>query len=328
MVDVSPDLLAKSKEWLQKAAPAFRTCVCKGMATTLDKFGDFAGAHTACHSWVTSAFCKVALDKGDSYYLQSWDLPYTKNAKPFLVLNVYGRTRAKASKISEKDSDFLVRWMAHESPFSEFILNRDDDETLCEGGVILLCGPGGLTLPQSMWVCKVLRFITEGDKAAQVFRTLVEGGVDGMLAVYIASHIRAVKGAVFGYSGVYPHMSVVGGGYNADAYKELPIGMFQRRIKKNAKSSADVFEADPASYPRGFKIVDPATKVKGFCKPFKKPDGWGGFVEGEGVTDKEIIERALEWQRELSVCLRPEEVPPEPVVKMPDSSTVYLDLDL
>ena len=68
--------------------------------------------------------------------------------------------------------------------------------------------------------------------------------------------------------------------------------------------------------------------IKGFCKPYKKPDGWGGFVLGVGANKDTFIQSVLEWQEQFKDCLLPAVPIEEIMANMPNLNTVYLDLDL
>lgn len=316
---VSEKLLSKSKDWLLETTKAWQTGVCKGKCVELDEalFDEpLYPPHTACHSWVTYSF-KKAMGKAQLY--GGWNDKFDKNSRNFLTLSCYGRSRH--ANISQEASDALVLWMARESPFSQYVLNRDDEKSLTEGGVVLLCGPDGLTLTEAMWVCKVLRFPTEGGKAAETFLALLQGGVDGMLAVYIASHIRSVKGATFGYTGLEGHSTV----FSTNIYNGLEridlVALYKRKTNRFAENTAVLFHS-PATYKLSGKLKNPAAVVKGFCKPFKKPDGWGGFITGEGADAEALVKHALEWQGQIEKLITPEPV------GLPDASTVYLELDL
>jgi hypothetical protein len=153
--------------------------------------------------------------------------------------------------------------------------------------------------------------------------TLVKGGVDGMLAVYISQYVRTLKGAVFGYTGLCQHMTVL-------SLETSVVGMMQRNLNPRATTTANVFKAIEKSVPRNFvEDRNPRVKIEGFCKPFKKPDGWGGFTTGVGADETTFIAHALEWQTQLSVCL-PGAVEPvqEAPPQMPDSNTIFLAVDL
>lgn len=321
MPDVSDKVLQDCKDWLIKESGTWQTGVCRGKCVYLDG-KHLQEGHQYCHSWVTSGYTAATGVGG----WEAWDKEYSKTAQPFLTLSCHSKVRSR-TVCSPEACDFLVLWMARESPFKEFILNRDDEKSLTEGGVILLCGPGGLPLAQAMWVCKVLRFITEGGKAADTFMTLVKGGVDGMLAVLVASHVRTIKGTTFGYTGPYGHMSVVSPGYEGG--KVSVAGFLSRNLHPRPKNTLSVFSA-----PKGVTkdVTAPEAKIKGFCKPFKKPDGWGGFITGEGADAESLVNHVLEWEKELKETLKPptmvERVVAAAKKKMPNKDTVYLDLDL
>lgn len=321
MVDVSEEMLNKAKARLKTLSDAWVAGVCQGDTLDLTTGNAVIASHTACHAWVTQAYGKKCWNSDGAYYYDPWNKKYSANAEDFLVLSCHTKVRSK-NVCSGEATDFLVRWMANESPFKEFILNRDDDASLTEGGVVLLCGPNGLTLSQCMWVCKVLRLITEGAQGADAFMTLVKGGVDGMLAVYISQYVRTLKGAVFGYTGLYGHMTVL-------SHETSVVGMMQRNLNPKATCTSNVFTAITKSIPATFDAdKQPRTKIEGFCKPFKKPDGWGGFTTGVGADEAAFIAHALEWQAQLSVCLPGAKPVEEVVCQMPDSNTIFLAVDL
>lgn len=326
MVDVSEAALDACKKWLIDQSKKWTGGVCKGATANLDAKPICEG-HTACHSWVSAAYRTYCFNQSSDYY--NWDCKYKAGAKNFLTLTCHSKVRSK-TVCSPEACDFLILWMARESPFSQFILNRDDIQSLTEGGAILLCGPDGLTLSQAMWVCKVLRFITEGAKAADTFMTLVKGGVDPLLAVLVASHVRSIKGAVFGYTGVEGHSTVFNGYYAAK--KEPILGLLTKTLNPNAANTTQVFKN-----PDGVKIppelLNATTKIKGFCKPFKKSDGWGGTIQGDGADATDLVTQVLQWQAELGGLLPDYDATFPPVLQpdppsMPDSNTVYLELDL
>ena len=313
MADVSDKVLADAKKKLIKMNEKWNSGVCSGTCLDLDG-KEMITPHTACHAWVGYAYAKVR-DKGESPYFGTWSTDYAKDAKQFLVLSCHSKKRSKAV-CSEEAMDAIILWMARESPFSEFVLNRDDDDSLLNGGIILLCGPGALTQAQSMWICKVLRYSTEGAKALDTWLELYKGGVNPLLAVLVCSYVRTIKGATFGYTGIEGHSGVFSS-YNSD----VP-SLLAGAVNPKATSTGEVFMS-------GVKIKDgkigkgatPSVIIKGFFKPYQKDDGWGGKVSGEGADGPEFVKRVLEWQREIEGV----EAPPPP---QPTSSTVYLELDL
>ena len=300
MVKVTKKVLDKCKKALIEHSSEWFHGVCNGLVGDILTGETKDGRNTACHAWVSQAF---RARKENKY--GGWSMPYTKGAKPFLILDCHPQPGGRDTSCTKEAADFLILWMARESPFSKYVLNRDDEESLLRGGVILFCGPGGLTHTEAVWVCKVLRFKTEGGSAADVFMELVRGGVDGMLAIYVASIVRSKTGATFGYTGPEGHSTVVNSGTSLK-------GFVTRKRNKDADHTSDLFGFGESYF----------TKVKGFCKPIRKADGWGGTVVGEGAVD--LIERVLEWQeQEFGTLLKSASVS-----KSPDNDTVFLEVDM
>ena len=290
-----------SKEVLEKVKKALKTetedwsgdGVCNGNCYALD--GELIGlGHTACHSWVTHTFHRLC-----GHY---WSPQYKKDAKPFLTASCFS---TDGIYCSEEAAQFLVLWIARESLFSEYVLNRDDTDSLLKGGLILACGPGGLTPAEAMWVLKVFRLITEGGKGPDTFMELVKGGVDPMLALFTASNIRAVSSDLYNYTGPEGHSSVFTRGVSL---KNLVMKVHD---KGSTETSALFYEDE--------RRVDgeplSRTVVKGFCKPFIRDDGWGGKIAGSGVSGEDLIRQCLEWQKTL-------------IPDKPDLSGKFIDVDL
>jgi hypothetical protein len=316
MTDVSDKVLAAAKKKLIEINEEWDSGVCSGTCLDLDG-EEFVTPHTACHSWIGYAYTKVRRSKDERWSTTSWTTTYPKDAKPFLVLSCHSKKHSK-SVCSEEAMDAIILWMARESPFSEFVLNRDDDDSLLNGGVILLCGPGALTQAQAMWICKVLRYSTEGAKALDTWLALYKGGVNPLLAVLVCSYVRTIKGATFGFTGVEGHSTVFDayGGGEPDV-----ASLLEGTINPAATDTASVFRTDVKA--KGGKIgkqATPSVVIKGFCKPYQKDDGWGGKIIGEGADGPEFVRRVLEWQHEVEGVT----TPPTP----PSKDTVFLDLDL
>lgn len=327
MVDVSPDLLKAWKDELIQMSKTWTQEVTKGKTYYLDG-KKVAASHGACHSWVGAAYRAA----GGKYAV--YDRVEENAKKNFVVLSCHSKVRSK-NVCSVEAHEAIIKWLASDSPFSEYILNRDDEDSLLNGGVILLCGPDGLLQWQAYWVCKVLRYGVEGAKALDVWHALVKGGVNPLLAIYVASHIRSVKGAHFGYTGIEGHSTVFSG------YEMQPSaigGLIVGNLNDKPSGTSTVFK-DPADVKISINYAAGVAKVQGFCKPYKKSDGWGGFVTGNGADESELVARVLEWEEELKQQL-PEKyladygtkkvyLPPKrPEPKMPDSSTVFLEVDL
>lgn len=313
---VSKKVLDIAKKRIKEEFKNWGGGVCHGALLDLEGKDTKTRVYTACHAWVSHEFKLVTnTPRGDAYGY-NWASDYKDGAKPFLVLSCHKKGSAK-----QESSDRLIRWLANESPFSEFVLNRDDDESLVKGGLILFCGPGGLNQAQALWMCKVSRFTTEGNKAADVFAELVNGGVDGMMAIFVASYIRgeARGGKGYTFTGLEGHSTVLGGMYGDEGASLL--GMVNRKLNMKPISTSTVFEkmAGPA------KIVgDPVKKMQKLVQPTQKDDGWGGKVDSNEVGVELLVQNVKEWEREVQVLVRGDELPPP----MPDSNTVYLDLDM
>jgi len=310
---VSDKVLADAKKKLNEMTASWVYGVCQG--TCLDLTGEeMVTPHTACHSWVGYAYDKVRQEWG-------WSTEYVKGAKPFLVLSCHSKKRS-AKICSGEAVDAIILWMARESPFSRFVLNRDDEDSLLNGGIILLCGPGALTQAQAMWVCKVLRYSVEGGKALDTWLTLYKGGVNPLLAVLVCSYVRTIKGATFGFTGVEGHSTV---------FNSYPEGvadvtsLLAGKINPAATDTWGVF--NNGTEKKSSKKVLPSVVIKSFCKPYQKDDGWGGKIDGDGAEGPEFVRRVLEWQRENEPAGTTSPPPPLPP-SQPTSSTVYLELDM
>lgn len=295
-MDISQDLITTCKTWLAITSSGWRTGVCQGKAIYLDgpEIGKrVADPHSACHSWVAYAFNRACFNI--TFYSNQWNTPYGKKASNILVLNCYSSKRNQGI-CSKQASDFLVLWLATESVFSKFILNRDDPKSLTEGGVILLCGPDGLTLAQTMWICKILRLTVEGGKAAETFMELVKGGVDPMLSLFIASHVRIKKGVTFGYTGQNGHSTVF---YDINHQHEVSV-FLQKKVNLEANSTSEVFVPKSQFLTSKTKVAKPAETIRSWFNNRPVSDGWGKTVMEDTLLADELIHHALDWQKLLT----------------------------
>lgn len=313
MVDVSDTVLKAAKEELHEKTKAWGGGVCQGAVLNLDG-STLCAAHTACHSWVTGAFRK-ACNIGSTFDFTFKSHP--EGAKDFLVLTCHKKEKSAASK---EAMDGIILWMARESPFAKYVLNADDTDSLTNDGAIILCGPNGASLAEAMWMCKVLRYSTEGSRSLDTWKTLYDGGVNPMLAVLVCTHIASVNGAMFGYSKVCNHVRVFN--YHESADPDI-FNLMRGESNPGAKDTSSLFNHGKSKN-AGKKVGSVATKVRSFCKPFKKSDGWGGFITGQGADATELVERVLKWQRALEETFELAQAEPA----LPDSNTVYLELDL
>lgn len=311
---VSAQVLVDAKKKLKDLNEKWGSGVCYGTCLNLEG-KEIIDPHTACHSWVNHTYAKLYNPEG-SVYNQLWSTTYPEDAKPFLVLSCHSKKHSRFC--SPEATDAIILWMARESLFSEFVLNRDDEDSLLNGGIILLCGPGALTQAQSLWICKVLRYSTEGAKALDTWLTLYKGGVNPLLAVLVCSYVRTIKGATFGFTGMDEHSSV----FSANGGEPDIASLLESKINPDATQTADVFRSDTKS--KNGKIgkqAAPSVVIRGFCQPYQKDDGWGGTVSGDGSDGAELVKRVLEWQRDNE----PDATTPP---SLPTESTVYLELDL
>lgn len=309
---VSAQVLADAKKKLNEMTATWTSGVCWG--TCLDLEGkEMITPHRTCHSWVGSAYATVR-DNSKSVFPYPWNTTYIKDAKQFLVLSCHSKKRSQ-NICSAEAMDAIILWMARESPFSEFVLNRDDDDSLLNGGVILLCGPGALTQAQSMWICKVLRYSTEGAKALDTWLELYKGGVNPLLAVLVCSYVRTIKGATFGFTGIHDHSTVF------RTYSKEPdvASLLKGKINPNAVDTSSVFGGNDGRLKKR-NGVPASVIIKGFCKPMQKDDGWGGKIDTVVADGPEFVRRVLEWQHDVEGTTAPP--------AMPSKNTVFLDLDL
>lgn len=309
MVDVSQEVLNKAKKLLVKLSKSWKGGVTMGRVMTLDGEVTHGVDYTACHAWLNHAFAGYRGDRWAHGTKMDMD-------KTFLTLSCHSKGRSNGI-CSEAAHEAIILWMASdECPLSKFILNRDDKDSLLNGGIIILSGEGGAGHNEAMWLCKVLRYGVEGGQALDVWHELYKAGVNGTLAVLVASHVRSYKGATFGYTGPEGH-STVFGGYGSGTVRAA--NLLRGKTNPKADNTSSIF-SDP-SIKKGKTIGQ--INFQNFCKPVKKSDGWGGTVKGAGADKETFINQILELQRELEAELGVESAPKEP-----NENTVYLDLDL
>lgn len=324
---VSAEVLTLAKQKLHDKTAAWNGGVCSGMCIDLEGKETLGASHTACHSWVGYAYAYIKTG-GKNLYGTAWDAAYPKDAKNFLTLTCHSPRRSQ--NICDAEAvEGIIKWFAHESPWSEYFLNKDDEKSLLNDGAILFCGPDGLSHAEAMWICKVMRYSVEGSKSLESWLTLYKAGVNPVLAVLVCTYVQPVKGATFGYSGVDGHVSVFGQ-YNGPAPDLASI--MEMKINKNAPTTGAVFACGGKPIPTKIHKGSPTEIIKGFCKPVTKDDGWGGKVAGAGADINEFTQRVLAWQAELMGEAVPEPVVVEkaakPAAKKPGKNTVFLEMDM
>lgn len=291
MVTVSDEVLAIAKEKIKEAHKEYYTMysnsICWGRAV-LASNGDEVGAPTwACHSWVTSLYSSLC--SGGANW-QNFGTPFDKNAENFILLNALP---PDVKRSCEKESlQALVKWLATETPFSKYILNRDDsDGSLSDHGMMMLVGPDGLTLAEVMWVCKVVRYATEGDRSLDVWKYLTDNGVNPLLALYVSSSTAQVRGATFGYKSVYTHSNVFTN--FAPSIKKL----LKFKHNRFAKTTRCLFTDS-----RSTRTVEDDEKefFRAFSKPTEVSDGWGGVVISTGSAPKVFLDNVKKWEKKVT----------------------------
>ena len=309
MHTISAETLVLAKERLKNLTKDWGTGVCRGVCLNL-KGEELVQGHGACHSWVSTAYSYTYNLKGVAYNY-TWASEYKDSAEQFLVLSCHSKTRSKGI-CSPEAMDGIISWIAYESPFSEFVINKNDKKSLLNDGIILLCGPNALPQAQAMWVCKVLRYSTEGDKALDTWLELYKGGVNPLLAVLVCSFVRTIRGATFGFTDTNGHSTVF------NSYGKGPdfLSLLECRINLKAADTDSLFEngRTPLAERKIHKIL------KDFCKPELKDDGWGGKVASAGVSGPDLVRQVLRWQATLEKSLFSE--------PSPSPNTAYLDIDL
>ena len=309
-ITVRDDILAKAKKVLKKKNEEWDSGVCCGDTMTLE--GVLSGnKFTGCHSSLSDAFRKRKKDR----YCDWGNTNYTPDAEPFLCLSCYKHDH-EAVTCSKEAMDAFITWMANDSPFAEFVLNKDD----LTDGIILLCGPGALQHAEAMWVCKSLRYSTESGASLDSWFEMVKAGVYPVLALLVATTARVQKGASFGFMYESAHVSVFShtlGGFDIKA-------LIEERVAKNPDHTYTVFQAD--------KRTDSLNHTfKSFVKPVMKDDGWGGKVESYSESKTAFTDNVLKWQGQFTD--KPYVFPYADSSKAPEiepdlSKSVYLDLDL
>jgi hypothetical protein len=288
MLEITESVLQKAKNDLLDLNKKWRTGLCYGSTIYTDGTDFGARAHGACHSWASNGFSNYGNPKN----------------KDFLVLNCHPNARVRTC--DKESADALALWLARESPYSQYVLNRDDEESLLNGGMILYCsweGKDGLNDPQMLWLCKILRYAVEGSRSVDAWKALYDGGVDPLLAVLIATHHSYFDGASFGYGSVTTHVAVFNRQYD---YEDNVENILNRKTT-DSKHTYQLFGSTNKE-----KV---GSKIETFSTPVMKDDGWGGKVASAEASRELFVKRALEWEDSLRTKFN-----------IPKESTAYLDV--
>ncbi len=340
-IKIDTKVLDKIKADLTNLTETSFQGVCNGFTSTLD--GKQTRGHTACHSWISNVFYPMTETPPGSYsYSYKWDAPLKKDAKDFLVASCHSPENSNASK---EATGAAILWLASDdSPFGQWVVNRDDPEHLKNSGLIVLCGPNGASHVQVMWMCKFLRYATEGAKSLDTWHTLYKAGVNPILAALVATYIGDKSASKFISAPVYAHCEVFGASgmrntepnlknvmdftFNPDAADTFSL--FSGKPEKIGKKGAA--EAGPFKFDK--------SKITDMTKTMVADDGWGGKITSNGVSADDLVKNVLAWQEELGGWIpgarfqsRTEfqaefAMDAQEVLPLPTATTVYLDLDL
>ena len=309
---IKSEALEKIKEELHKQALSWTAGVTCGATAQLD--GTYSRQGTACHSWVSTSFSRG----------------YASDT--FFVCTASTTKRSKGVCKPESLEAFKSWLVSDKSPFAKYVVNRDDEESL-KDGFIIICDKGGASFAETLWVCKALRYGVEGAGALDVWKTLYDGGVNPILALAAATYIRTVRGASFGYTGLDYHSCVFG--YRAD----IPVeGIIRGKVDKKATETYRLFSGSKSEKSISTSIFD--DKMSSFCSTRKSSDGWGGFITEKGTQGEEFVKNILAFQKEYEAYVPEKErwnygepvgqgdEVCSPVVTAPTASTVFLDFDV
>lgn len=262
-------------------------------ASVLNKEGwddDYVRTGWACHANAGYAFRKYTEVGGLWAHTHG---KYPRHAKPFMLLTAfnYGET----NRYSPEEQRAFNTWIAEETAPGALVTNVNRDSFLTQGAAIL-CGPGGATMNEMMWLCKVFRYASkEGGSSIRVWNKLVDLGVNPYIALLAcSSHSSAnSRSGVISKTPVAAHTSV----FRPDMHKAPdPLALLNGEFNPQANQSYLSF-GEIATKP-GEK-TSAFSKVASFCAPRKKPDGWGGFTSAGQANIKDFAEGLIKWEQEL-----------------------------
>lgn len=164
-------------------------------------------------------------------------------------------------------------------------------------------------------MCKFLRHGNEGGKALETWLALYKAGVNPMLAAYVSTFISAKAGAKFTAQTVYAHCQIFESAASAPDINLLLEG----KPQPTALNTSRVFGGTNQG---GSSNSDFSSKIRSFCSPVAKTDGWGGTIRAKAVDESELIEQVLKWQQEL------QGIQAKPRAKKPTKTTVFLEEDM
>lgn len=265
IADAKIKLAASAKSWAPQGAS-----LCAGMCIDFQG-NDISYAHGACHSWI----------------VENTDL---------LVLNCFKQAR---NKCSPEAAEQFVRWfIADDNPFSKAILNRDDLDSILNGGFIIAqtksTGPNSLNSAAVLWLCKALRYMVESGKVVDCWKHLVDAGVAPFFALSIAEWFTEGNSKTgWTWDNRVGHNSVF---LATPDIERLTKGNpdFGDGAKINGKDTSAMFGDKSGPYPV-VGSIDAYLSDKIGIKPVTTSvsDGWGETITKSNMPHEVLIEGAL-----------------------------------
>lgn len=181
-----------------------------------------------------------------------------------------------------------VKWVVTGTPFSHFIVNANDIDTCCHGGVIIDASEANQAI--SLWLCKALRYTTEDKHRPTLWWNLVNRGVDPRMAFIACSS------------------------YSAHLVKNLTLTHNTLLCSPDKKKIKTFMKMRPVLAPQGkFGITgsNACGLIPGndcmddaFPKDNRRyeevPDGWGGYTRKQvGILDLDgLAKLCIDLQKE------------------------------
>lgn len=189
-------------------------------------------------------------------------------------------TRPWESKLIEANRAF-VSWMCRESPWSVFVLNKDDLDELCNCGAIFDCDASG---PKIAYVfAKTMRYTNEDTWRVPIWYELVsQFGVNPMMALIACSCLTPS----WGQQAMSTHNSTLTNPNTIEELRAVLTAKFptvSRPFKRidgegNPHDSFDLFYPCPKASGSMF-YAKPGTLIQAPKKKQEKvSDGWGGYA--------------------------------------------------
>lgn len=168
----------------------------------------------------------------------------------------------------------FIKWVANEAPFSNAVLNKDNDKEIVNQGAVIdtsLVGKGGV-----LWLCKAFRYAFEEPDCVRHWYSLRDGGLEDGLQAFIGASIVNKEGLP---RPVRTHCS-----------------LFSYDTPENIKSFYDKVLTWKNEDSREVSMINLKYAADNWgslaFKEVSVSDGWGGFTVKKVPSDpKEYIEK-------------------------------------